>query len=107
MSREFEQHRREPANANAHAGALAGEDGQFPPAPPTNEKLIRKGGLFRVFANRSGCSLSPSWKMRMPSKAGARQGARQRMQSMHKHYLMLYCAGFKLHSIDHLKERIC
>jgi hypothetical protein len=29
-SREFEQHRCEPANDNAHAGALAGQDGQFP-----------------------------------------------------------------------------
>jgi len=26
-SREFEQHRCEPANDNAHAGALAGQDG--------------------------------------------------------------------------------
>jgi hypothetical protein len=37
VSREFEQHCCEPANANAHADALAGEDGQFPPPPPTNE----------------------------------------------------------------------
>jgi len=30
MSGEFEQHRCEPANDNAHAGALAGQDGLFP-----------------------------------------------------------------------------
>jgi hypothetical protein len=29
-SGEFEQHRCEPVNDNAHAGALAGQDGQFP-----------------------------------------------------------------------------
>jgi len=46
---------------------------QFPPPPPTNEKLIRKGGLFRFAADRSRCSFSPSRKMRMPSKANARQ----------------------------------
>jgi len=30
VSREFEQHCCEPANDNAHAGALAGQDGLFP-----------------------------------------------------------------------------
>ena len=44
----FRVARNEPANDSAHAGALAGEDGRFPPAPPTN-KNATLGWRFYLF----------------------------------------------------------
>jgi len=48
VSRGFEQHCCEPANAIAHAGAKAGKDARFPPPPPkiTNHPAFSGGLLF-------------------------------------------------------------
>jgi len=47
------QHCCEPTNDNAHAGVLAGEDGKFPPPPPTNENAQPIGWAFSFNKSQS------------------------------------------------------
>lgn len=42
----------EPANDSAHAGALAGQDGRFPPAPPSNRNATQLHRVAFLFDDR-------------------------------------------------------